>query len=1003
MLLCLCRFEISFTNLANHGRLPNNDFKIQNMTVLKLSILFLSLLLALNSTSQIAVQAKDYTGRVDPFIGTGADGNTFPGASYPFGGVQLSPDTQLNACGGYAYSDSTIIGFSHTHLNGVGEPEYRDVLFMPTTGEVHLNAGTAGMKGSGYRSAFDHQNETALPGYYSVLLKDYNIQVELTTTLRAGFHKYTFPKSNDSHIIIDLAHPNGAEFLNIKKISNTEIEGLRRSHGWAWDQYVYFVAKFSKPFISADLAINDTIKNGITEATGKNIKAVLNFQTSDNEAILVKVGISAVSTDGARKNLASEIPNWDFEAVKKETQNVWNKQLSKIEVEGGTPEQQTIFYTSMYHAALSPNIFMDIDGKYRGTDHKVHVNKDFTTYTVFSLWDTYRALHPLFTIIDQKRTNDFIKTLLQIYDDGGRLPMWPLAGNYTDDMLGYHAVPVIVDAYMKGIRGYDIEKAFKAIKHSAELDKLGLKYYKKIGSLPYDRQGESVSKTLEYCYDDWCISLMAKAMNRKPDYLNYNQRAHYWENVFDPSVGFMSGKSFDRKWQAPFDPLVNSAYSEGNAYQYMYVPHDVTGLSTKMGGDLKFSKWLDVLFSLSSGNSNRGMIGQYWHGNEPSHHLAYLYDYVGEPWKTQKLVDQILNELYSTANDGLAGNDDCGQISAWYILSSMGFYPVAPGQTIYAISTPLFNKAVIRLESGKAFTIKATNRSEKNIYIQSAILNGKPYNKSYLTHKDIMDGSTFVFEMGDVPNPKWGSDQQDRPYSENGEAVTSLPYVKSGETLFDLSTKVSLGCDTKDSEIRYTLDNSEPTSNSLLYENPILIDRSCTLKMKSISKTAIPSIIINIDFKKAVPIQFLTKIKVKQGLAFDYFEKFFVTTADLDIVDPIASGITTNFGLNERKRESYFGLRFDGYVKVPKDGIYTFYLKSNDGSRLFIDGSELIENDANHGAVEEPGNIALKAGFHKIRVKYFNCGGGKALNVSWSGPAMEKHEIQAIELYIEEK
>ena len=967
--------------------------------------LLLILILSLNyytAFSQGQGVKRDFTKLVDPFIGTGADGNTFPGASYPFGGVQLSPDTQLNACGGYAFADSTIIGFSHTHLNGVGEPEYRDVLFMPTTGKVHLNTGTAGVKGSGYRSAFDHQHEMASPGYYSVFLKDYNIQVELTTTLRAGFHKYTFPKSSESHIIIDLVHPGGAEFLNIKKISDTEIEGLRRSHGWAWDQYVYFVAKFSKPFTSADLAINDTIHNGILEANGKNIKAVLNFQTSDKEAILVKVGISAVSTE-ARKNLDSEIPNWDFEAVKKESQKAWNKQLSKIEVEGGTPEQQAIFYTSMYHAALSPNIFMDIDGKYRGTDHKVHENKDFTTYTVFSLWDTYRALHPLFTIIDQKRTNDFIKTLLQIYDDGGRLPMWPLAGNYTDDMLGYHAVPVIVDAYMKGIRGFDIEKAFKAIKHSAELDKLGLKYYKKIGYLPYDRQGESVSKTLEYCYDDWCISLMAKAMNRHSDYQNYHQRAHYWENVFDPSVGFMRGKSFDRTWQAPFDPLVNSAYSEGNAYQYMYVPHDVSGLTDKMGGDLKFSKWLDVLFTLSSGNSNRGMIGQYWHGNEPSHHLAYLYDYVGEPWKTQRLVNQILNELYYTKNDGLAGNDDCGQISAWYILSSMGFYPVAPGQTIYAIGSPLFTKATVNLEDGKKFVIKANKISKGNFYIQSATLNGKAWSKSFLRHEDLMKGGELVYEMGPNPNKNWGIAKADRPFSENGDLVVQVPYLKTGDLLFDNSTSVSLACDSKNSTIRFTIDGSEPNEKSPVFLKPFEINQSAILKIRAYDQDKKPGDIYTYNFEKAKPQKAVQYPKVKPGLHFDYFEKFFVTTADLVIVDPIVSGITTNFSLNERKRESYFGLRFDGYVKVPKDGIYTFYLKSNDGSRLFIDGSELIENDANHGAVEEPGNIALKAGLHKILVKYFNCGGGKALNVSWSGPAMEKHEIQANELYTEDK
>jgi len=960
---------------------------------------FLNSLLLISYCSLSYSQSHDYTKLVNPFIGTGADGNTFPGASMPFGGVQLSPDTQQGACSGYAYADNSILGFSHTHLNGVGEPEYLDVLFMPTTGKVHLNSGIAGVKGSGNRSSFDHESESVSPGYYSVLLNDYNIRAELTVTMRAGFHQYTFPQSDSAHIVIDLAHPGGAEFLNIKRISDTEIEGLRRSHGWAWDQYVYFVARFSKPFASLDLAVNDTIRKELYEASGKDIKAVVNYQTKANEAILVKVGISAVSTDGARKNLDAEIPDWDFTNVKNAAKEAWNKELSKIEVEGGTSEQQTVFYTAMYHANLSPDIFMDVDGQFRGVDHKVRQAKDFTNYTVFSLWDTYRALHPLFTIIDQKRTTDFIKTLLQIYDDGGRLPMWPLAGNYTDDMLGYHAVPVIVDAYMKGIRNYDVEKAFKAIRHSAELDKLGLKYYKKIGYLPFDRQGESVSKTLEYCYDDWCISQMAKAMDQKSDYRNYHQRAHYWENVFDPSVGFMRGKSIDRKWLSPFDPLVNSAYSEGNAYQYMYVPHDVEGLAAKMGGDQKFAEWLDVLFSLTKGTNNRGAIGQYWHGNEPSHHLGYLYNYVGQAWKTQKLINRILNELYTTKNDGLAGNDDCGQISGWYILSSMGFYPVAPGQAIYAIGSPLFSKATIHLENGKKFVIKANQVSKENIYVQSAKLNGKQYSKSFLNHEDIMNGGELAFEMGPNPNKNWGTAKADRPYSENGDPIVQPPYIKSGDLLFLNSTRIELACDTENSTIRFTLDGSEPTENSSIYSKPFDINATTVLKIQAYDHAKRPGIIYTCQLKKAKLKEAVHLVQVKPGLHYDYFEKFFVTTADLDLVEPISSGIIGNFNIDVKKRETYFGLRFNGYIKAPKDGIYKFYLKSNDGSRLYIDGEELIENDANHGAIEEPGQVALTAGLHKVLVKYFQCGGGKTLTVSWSGPGIEKQEIPVSVLF----
>ena len=609
------------------------------MKSVKLIFLLSSSLIFFSTLTTLSGQPRDYTKQVNPFMGTAADGNTYPGAAYPFGSVQLSPDTKLTGpgiCGGYYYPDSTILGFSHTHLSGVGEPEYRDILFMPTVGRINLLPGIEKPGIEGYKSTYNHTQESASPGYYSVYLRDYQVKAELAVTQRAGFHRYTYPKSDNSHIIIDLQHPGGAEELTIKKVSDTEIEGFRRSHGWAWDQYVYFVARFSKPFTSVDIALNDTILPEISEVHGKNVKASVNFKTKKDETILVKVGISAVSIDGARKNLNAEIIDWDFDKVVANAKSAWNKELSRIEVEGGRTEDRKNFYTAMYHAFLNPNLFMDVDGKYRGTDHKVHVAKGFTNYTVFSLWDTFRALHPLFTIIDQKRTSDFVKTLLQIYDDGGRLPMWPLAGNYTDDMLGYHSVPVIVDAYVKGIRDYDLKKAYAAVKHSAELDKLGLKYYKKIGFLPCDRQGESVSKTLEYCYDDWCISQMAQEMGLKDDYLYYHQRAHNYENVFDSSTGFIRGKKMDRSWLSPFDPLVNSAYSEGNAYQYMFVPHDAAGLIALEGGDNQFSKWLDVLFTLKKGSDERGSIGQYWHGNEPGHHLAYLYDYVGEPWKTQK-------------------------------------------------------------------------------------------------------------------------------------------------------------------------------------------------------------------------------------------------------------------------------------------------------------------------------------------------------------------------------
>ncbi len=939
-------------------------------------------------------QSNNFSKNVNLFIGTYRDGQTFPGACYPFGSVQLSPDTRKEgglSCGGYYFPDPMILGFSHTHLSGVGEPEYRDILFMPTVGKIRLQSGKEGVKGTGYQSTYDHRDEMAVPGYYSVLLKDYHVKAELTATSRVGFHRYTFPKTDSARVIIDLEHPGGAEELIITKVNDHEIEGLRRSHGWAWDQYVYFVAQFSKPFLSFEIAKNDTLLGTLTSCKGKNIKAVASFSTKDKESILIKVGISAVSCEGARKNLQAEVPEWNFDETVAQASNVWNKELGRIEVTGGTKNDQTLFYTSMYRICISPNLFMDVDGKYRGTDHQIHEAQGFNNYTVFSLWDTFRAFHPLFTIIDQKRTTDFIRTLLQIYDDGGRLPMWPLAGNYTDDMLGYHAVPVIADAYLKGIRGYDTIKAYEAMKHSAELDKLGLKYYKQIGYLPCDRQGESVSKTLEYSYDDWCISRVALATGRQEDYLRYHQRAHNFENVFDPSTGFMRGKTMNRSWLTPFDPKVNSAYSEGNAYQYMFVPHDVDGLKNLSGGDKKFATWLDSLFFMPSKDSL--MIGQYWHGNEPGHHLPYLFDYVGEPWKTQFLTHHILTKLYRNENDGLAGNEDCGQMSAWYILSSLGFYPVSPGQKIYAIGSPLFEKAIIHLENGKSIVIKARNSSPSNYYIQSATFNGKEYPNSYLQHDDLMKGCELTFVMGAAPNKNWGAKPVNRPYSENGMGVTRLPYISSGELLFLSSTRIVLACETEGAVIRYTLNGAEPGENSELYHTPIEIQKTSLLKMKAFHSSLMSSTTVEITLQKAVLNDAKLVSDVIPGLEYDYFERFFVQATDMDLVRPFTKGITPDFNISMAKIPNYFGIKFEGYIEVPADGLYTFYLSSNDGSHLWLDGNELIENDGNHGTVEEPCKIALKQGYHAIEVNYMQCGGAKSLKVSCDGPGFAKKVI----------
>jgi len=822
--------------------------------------------------SQSKESHEDLAKYVNPFIGTGGHGHTYPGASLPFGMVQLSPDTRLegwDGCSGYHYSDSIVFGFSHTHLSGTGVPDYADILFMPTTGEVKLNNGKNNPD-EGYASHFSHENENATPGFYSTFLNDYGIKVELTTTKRAGFHKYIFPAGENSNIIIDLKHRDKVTESWFRVVSNTEVEGFRRSTAWADDQYIYFVAKFSKPFKKYGIAKDDKLTKH-KELEGDNIKAFLTFDTKDGEEILVKVGISAVNAVGAWDNLEKEIPGWDFERVKKAAREEWNKELNKIVVKGGTKDQKTVFYTSLYHAFLVPNLFMDIDGDYRGRDLKIHTAKGFDYYTVFSLWDTFRGEHPLFTITQQKRTVDFVKTMLAQYEEGGKLPVWELAGNETECMIGYHSIPVIVDAYMKGHDDFDVEKAYEAMLHSADLDFFGLRAYKEYGYIPAEDEAESVSKTLEYAYDDWCIAQMAKKLGKENDFKRFIKRAQSYKNIFDPSVGFMRAK-MNGRWFSPFDPReVNFNFTEANSWQYsFFVPQDIDGLIEIMGGKEAFDKKLDSLFNTTSETTGRvqsditGLIGQYAHGNEPSHHIAYLYDYVGKPWKTQQLVRRIIDRFYTNKPDGLCGNEDCGQMSAWDILSSLGFYSVTPGSNIYAIGSPLFKEAKINMENGKTFTIKAKNVSGENIYIQSATLNGKPYTKSFIYHSNIVNGGELIFEMGKKPNKAWGTGEDNIPVSAiTDNLIIPVPFVISGEHTFFDNTVVSLGSIYPDDKIYYTLDGSVPSKKSFLYQKPFELKESATLKAVAFRKGDDSySSVITVDFVK-MPKNRIITLKTK--------------------------------------------------------------------------------------------------------------------------------------------
>ena len=760
--------------------------------------------------------------------------------------MQLSPDTRLDGwdgSSGYHYSDSEIFGFSHTHLSGTGVSDYGDILLMPTN-KVVFNNGADGKEG--YKSKFSHDKEIAEPGYYKVHLDDTNIDVELTVTERSGIHKYQFAEGSKQIIILDLEHRDEVLDSKLTINSKTEISGYRFSKAWATDQRLFFDMLFSKPFTNVTF-LED-------KKEGKKVKAAFEFDNTTGNEINVTIGISPVDEEGAIHNWQLEIGNKTFEEIKKETQDIWEQQLEKIVIESEDFDYKTNFYTALYHTMIAPNLYQDVDGRYRGMDMKIHETKEFNYYTVFSLWDTYRAAHPLYTIIEQDKTNDFINTFLAKYDEGGIMPIWDLSASYTGCMIGYHAVPVIADAYLKGIRNYDVNKAFEAMKHSATRDKLGLDSYKKYGFIPVEKESESVSKTLEYAYDDWTIAQMAKSLGKNDDYKTYTERAQYYKNVFDPSSQFMRGR-FRNTWFSPFDPFeVNFNYTEANSWQYsFYVPQDISGFINLLGGKENLEKQLDKLFTAKNETSGRdqaditGLIGQYAHGNEPSHHMAYLYNFVNKPQKTQEKVRQILTELYTNTPDGISGNEDCGQMSAWFVLSSMGFYSVTPASNQYIIGAPLFPKATINLKNGKTFTIAADSISKTNKYIKSVELNGKNFPYTFLNHKDIVTGGTLRFVMTDKPST-WGTDDKYVPVTEIKEhLIVAAPFIETGDIAFKGKTSVTLNTVDKQSEIYYSIENE-----FVKYENPFTISEKTSLKIYA-EKNGKKSATITTDFFKIDP------------------------------------------------------------------------------------------------------------------------------------------------------
>ena len=741
----------------------------------------------------VIVSHENYSQYVNPLVGTFGEGNTYPGAQVPFGMVQVSPDTEKwewGAASGYEYSDSTIYGFSMLHLHGTGIPDMGDIILMPTCGKLKLDPGTKDGKKAGYLSGFSHKKELAEAGYYSVVLDDYNIKAEMTSTNRAGLLRFTYPESDTARILIDLSHVLrwNVVWSNVRILDNQTIVGMHQVKGWAKERYVYFAARFSKPFDQSKIfsdkreVFYDSYNNyrfrSSREAAGKDLQVVAEYlNLEENDAISVKVGISAISTDNAMCNLDSEMPDWNFEKVKADAQQLWNNELAKFEIKGSQKQKET-FYTGVYHAFMAPVQYSDVNGQYRGLDQNIHQEKGFENYTVFSLWDTYRATHPLFCLVQPDRNADMINSMLAHYDQSvdSLLPVWSFWNNETWCMIGYHAVPVIADAYFNGVKGVNWEKALEACVNSAthaEYD--AVNDFEQLGYVPYDIENESVSKTLEYAYDDYCIARLAKALGKNEIFKRFSKRCKGYKNLFDEEIGWMRPKDSKGNWMKPFDPFYFKhlgAFTEGTTWQYSwYVPHDVKGLIDCFGGADIFEAKLDSVFTVSHGEDYDGTddiygrIGQYWHGNEPSHHIAYLYNYIGKPWKGQKLIREIIDTQYGNKPNSLCGNDDCGQMSAWYIFSSMGFYPVAPASGYYVLGSPALPEVLINLGNGKQFKVVSENYGEENYYVKKVSLNGTELKRSWITIDEVLNGGELVFEMSPSPEDSFGSQESAYPPS----------------------------------------------------------------------------------------------------------------------------------------------------------------------------------------------------------------------------------------------
>lgn len=936
---------------------------------------------------------------IDPFIGTGFHGHTYPGATTPFGAVQLSPDNYRevwDACSGYHYDRDAIIGFSHTHLSGTGCGDLGDVLFHPTSRDID-----PAREGDIYpHLKYSHRDETAEPGYYSVSFREEKLKAELTATNHTGWHRYTFCPGKPNNLIIDMAHVINESSDMIREVeifqsAADEVAGMRITDGWTPDQHIYFVVRFSRPVESVKYVDDHKFIGTEDEFKSKNRQIVLTFE-DNGEPVVAKVGISAVSYEGARANLEAECGSYgfDFDAVRADAKAMWSEFADRIQVEGGTLKQKRIFYSALYHTAVVPNNTSDCNGLFRRNNGEIETCGFGKMYSTLSLWDTFRAWLPLSSLIYPEQLHDVVFSVLEMYKADGVLPLWPLASGETECMIGYHSIPFIVDAWFKGlVPDMDKELALKAMTISSDVNAKGSAYYTKLGYVPANKMRENVSCTLEYAYDDWCIARFAQAIGRDDVAQEYYRRARNYVNVFDGQTGFFRGRNMDGSVVDPFNPFETSReYTEANAWQYRYfTPHDPEGLARLLGGEGKLAAALDEIFSAPSevagGVSDMtGFVGQYVHGNEPSHHITYLYNWVGQPWKTQELTRRMLAQMYDDTPAGISGNEDCGQMSAWYIMSAMGLYEVCPGSAQFTFTSPLFDKVSFTLPNGKPLCITA-DKPSRNKYIKSVEFNGKPVDKAYISYDELMEGGELHFTLCSKPQKDLWTSAESRPYSlSTGTAMVSPVYysIEGGRIdLFLETLTMTLGCRTEGADVHYTLDGTEPTQDSPLYTAPFTMDETTVIRAKAF-KDGESSIEFRTTAQKChyIPASALTAFE--NGVDYSYYRGDFSCTDDI-----LKHGVFVKKGsiarptLDPAEDEDYYGFIYTGFIDIPETGVWNFGVLSDDGALLQIDGKDVVDNDGSHSAILMKGFAPLEAGKHPFTLKYLESYEGQELKVFW--------------------